>query len=230
MFESKPGMRLYCCLFVLLIGSIAYGQGELPNTPIELEGLDPVITENPEAEEPIPLDIEAQPDVKAPEVPENPNKSALEMANKEVNLMESNEAFLNPGDRFVKKMNKNYRTRDGEKVGATTTQYFGEFRTKSKTVKIMARDHGNVDGDRVNIIINDRVVVPNVLLQGNFRGFYFELEKGFNKIEFRALNEGAYTPNTAQFAVFDDQGNEISSNEWNLATNVKASLMIIKEE
>jgi len=154
----------------------------------------------------------------------------LEMANKEVDLMESNEAFLNPGDSFVKRMNREYRVRDSEKVGATTTQYFGEFRTKSKNVKIMCRDHGNVDGDRVNIIINDRVVVPNVLLTGTFRGFYFELEKGFNKIEFRALNEGAYSPNTAQFAVFDDQGNEISSNEWNLSTNVKASLMVIKEE
>src|SRR5690606_402593 len=150
----------------LLIGSIGYAQGDLPNTPIELEGLDPIIKESPEAEKPIPLEIEAAPDIKAPEAPESRNKSALEMANKEVNLMESNEAFLNAGDRFVKRMNKDYRARDSEKVGATTTQYFGEFRTKSKNVKIMCRDHGNVDGDRVNIIINDRVVVPNVLLQG----------------------------------------------------------------
>lgn len=229
MIERKQLIKIYSCLFLLLIGSISYAQGDLPNTPIELEGLDPIIKENPEAEQPIPLDIEAAPDVKAPKEAESPTKSALEMANKDVNLMESNEAFLNAGDRFVKKMNRDYRARDSDKVGATTTQYFGEFRTKSKNVKIMCRDHGNVDGDRVNIIINDRVVVPNVLLQGTFRGFYFELEKGFNKIEFRALNEGAYTPNTAQFAVFDDQGNEISSNEWNLSTNVKASLMVIKE-
>lgn len=233
MIERKRLIRFYSCLLILLIGSMGYAQGELPQTPIELEGLDPIIIENPEAEEPIPLDIEATPDVKAPKAPKapkSPTKSALEMANKEVDLMESNEAFLNPGDSFVKRMNREYRVRDSEKVGATTTQYFGEFRTKSKNVKIMCRDHGNVDGDRVNIIINDRVVVPNVLLTGTFRGFYFELEKGFNKIEFRALNEGAYSPNTAQFAVFDDQGNEISSNEWNLSTNVKASLMVIKEE
>jgi hypothetical protein len=212
-----------------LIGTISYAQGDLPNTPIELEGLDPIIKESPKAEEPIPLDIEAAPDIKAPTAPESPTKSALEMANKEVNLMETNEAFLNSGDRFVKKMNRDYNARDSDKVGATTTQYFGEFRTKSKTVKIMCRDYSNVDGDRVSIIINDRVVVPNVLLQGNFRGFYFDLQKGFNKIEFKALNEGAYTPNTAQFAVFDDKGNQISSDEWNLSTNVKASLMIIQE-
>lgn len=229
MIERKRLIQIYSCLFFMLIGSISYAQGDLPNSPIELEGLDPIIKENPNAEEPIPLNIEAAPDVKAPKAPESPSKSVLDMANKEVNLMESNEAFLDAGDRFVRKMNKDYRAKDSDKVGATTTQYFGEFRTKSKTVKIMCRDHGNVDGDRVNIIINDRVVVPNVLLQGNFRGFYFELEKGFNKIEFRALNEGAYTPNTAQFAVFDDQGREISSNEWNLSTNVKASLMVIQE-
>lgn len=230
MIEGKRLKQVCSCLFFLLIGMVAYSQGDLPNTPIELEGLDPIIKENPKAEDPIPLDIEATPDIKAPEAPKSPTKSVLDMANKEVNLMESNEAFLDAGDRFVKKMNKDYRIKDSEKVGATTTQFFGDFRTKSKNVKIVCRDHGNVDGDRVNIMINDRVVVPNVLLQGNFRGFYFELEEGFNKIEFRALNEGAYSPNTAQFAIFDDQGNEISSNEWNLSTNVKASILIIKEE
>lgn len=229
MIERKRLIQFCSCLVFLLIGTISYAQGDLPNTPIELEGLDPIIKESPQAEEPVPLDIEATPDIKAPIAPESPTKSALEMANKEVNLMETNEAFLNSGDRFVKKMNRDYNARDSDKVGATTTQYFGEFRTKSKTVKIMCRDYSNVDGDRVSIIINDRVVVPNVLLQGNFRGFYFDLQKGFNKIEFKALNEGAYTPNTAQFAVFDDKGNQISSDEWNLSTNVKASLMIIQE-
>ncbi|MDG3582026.1 hypothetical protein [Galbibacter pacificus] len=220
-------MKVLFTLIVLLIGLNTYAQGDLPNTPIPLKGLGATEQPNNETPEEKPLDIKAVPDINVPEAPKE--KTAVDIANKEVNLMDSNEAFLDAGDRFDKKLNREYNRKDGEKLGATTTQYFGDFKTNSKTVKILCRDHGNIDGDRVSIIINDKVVVPNVFLEGSFKGFYFDLQPGFNKIEFRALNEGAYSPNTAQFAVFDDKGGEISANEWNLNTNVKASLLIIKE-
>ena len=45
-----------------------------------------------------------------------------------------------------------------------------------------------------------------------------------------ALNQGTSGPNTAQFIMYDDQENEISSNIWNLATGVTASVIIIKDE
>ena len=68
--------------------------------------------------------------------------------------------------------------------------------------------------------------------------FYFEnnllplslnLMVGFNKIDV-ALNQGTSGPNTAEVRVFDDQGNLIGSNRWNLATGVKATYIIVKEK
>ena len=59
--------------------------------------------------------------------------------------------------------------------------------------------------------------------------FYLDLSKGFNKIEFMALHQGTSGPNTAEFKIIDEKGNEIMGNIWNLATGVKASLIVIQE-
>ena len=77
--------------------------------------------------------------------------------------------------------------------------------------------------------MNDDVYQPNILLESDYKGFKLDLLEGFNKIDFQALNQGTSGPNTAEFQVIDDAGNIISSNRWNLATGVKASIMIIKE-
>ena len=81
----------------------------------------------------------------------------------------------------------------------------------------------------MSVSINDTIVNPNVWLAGEFRGFYIDLKKGFNKIEIKALNQGTSGPNTAQFVMYDDKKNVISSNIWNLATGVTASVIIIKD-
>ena len=54
--------------------------------------------------------------------------------------------------------------------------------------------------------------------------------KGFNRIEFEALNQGSSGPNTAQVLVTDDTGVVIHNNRWNLSTGSRASLIIVKEE
>ena len=56
----------------------------------------------------------------------------------------------------------------------------------------------------------------------------FKLNSGFNKIDFLALNQGESGPNTAEVRVFDDNNNIITSNKWNLATGVRATLIVIK--
>lgn len=108
-------------------------------------------------------------------------------------------------------------------------QYLGDFKSNGEFVQFICRDHEYVDGDRVQILINDEIVQPNVLLQGKFIGFKFELKKGFNKVDIVALNQGSSGPNTAEFRVYDDKKNLISANLWNLATGVKATLIIVKE-
>ncbi len=108
-------------------------------------------------------------------------------------------------------------------------QYLGDIKSNGKYVGIVCRDHEYVDGDRVKISINGHVIDYNVLLTGSFKGVNVDLEKGFNRLDFEALNEGSSSPNTAQVDVYDDAGQLIYSNKWLLSRGSKATLIITKE-
>lgn len=109
-------------------------------------------------------------------------------------------------------------------------QYLGDFRTTAKFVGIVARDHEYVDGDRIKIYVNGEVVEHNLLLDGSFKGINVDLVKGFNRIEFEALNQGSSGPNTAQVVVVGEKGEMIHDNRWNLSTGSRASLIIVKDD
>ena len=53
-------------------------------------------------------------------------------------------------------------------------------------------------------------------------------QAGFNVIDFVALNQGSSGPNTAEVRVYDDIGNLVGNNRWNLATGVKATYIVYK--
>ena len=108
-------------------------------------------------------------------------------------------------------------------------QNLGSIKSNGKFVGVVARDHEFVDGDRVKIYLNETVVEQNMLLTGVFKGVNIDLNKGFNRITFEALNEGSSSPNTAQVDVYDDQGQLIYSNKWLLSGGSRASLVITKE-
>ena len=107
--------------------------------------------------------------------------------------------------------------------------YLGDVGTVSEAANIVCRDFEYVDGDRVRILVNDEVVVQNLTLDSSFRGINLKLGEGFNKIDFIALNQGDSGPNTAELRIYDDNKKLISSNQWNLATGSKATLIIVKK-
>jgi hypothetical protein len=107
--------------------------------------------------------------------------------------------------------------------------YLGDVKSSSKFVGIVCRDHEFVDGDRVRIYLNGVVVEPNILLTGSFKGLNLDLDKGFNRLDFEALNQGSSGPNTAQVDVYDELGKLIYSNKWLLSTGSKASLIIVRD-
>ena len=80
----------------------------------------------------------------------------------------------------------------------------GDYRIKGSKARIIFRDHEYPDGDRVRILHNDKVIQPNILLVERFRGLNISLVKGFNKIDFIALNQGESGPNTAEVRVYDE--------------------------
>ena len=118
---------------------------------------------------------------------------------------------------------------NSEGVFYRQNQYLGSFKTKTFTSTIRFRDAAFVDGDRIKVYLNDKVIQPEVSLSGEFQGFKIKLENGINKIDFEALNEGFASPNTAQFEVYDDKGVTITSSQWNVGTGYKATIILFKE-
>ncbi|MFV0540257.1 MAG: hypothetical protein ACK5MZ_03340 [Aestuariibaculum sp.] len=145
------------------------------------------------------------------------------------------EEFGNPGELYQKQIDKNIANikLTPEQIeqlnGSTTDQYLGDFKSNAESVNIVYRDHGAVDGDLIQVLVNDDIVQSRVFLSGGYRGFKLDLQPGFNKIDFLALNQGESGPNTAEFRVVDDQGILVSENRWNLAKGVKATIIVVKE-
>lgn len=108
-------------------------------------------------------------------------------------------------------------------------QDLGTFTTTAKNANVKYRDAAFVDGDKIRVYLNDKVVKYQVDLIGEYQGFQMDLVKGVNKIDFEALNEGSASPNTAEFKVFDENGLVIASSQWNLGKGYKGTIFFIKE-
>lgn len=108
-------------------------------------------------------------------------------------------------------------------------QDLGVYKTSSKTARVQYRDGAYVDGDRIRIYVNYKIVDHDVLLEEDFKGFEIQLEKGVNRIDFEALNEGFAAPNTAEFKVFDDKGVVISASQWNIGQGFMATIIVDRQ-
>jgi hypothetical protein len=136
--------------------------------------------------------------------------------------------FVNPEGIFL---NSNLYKKESNTKGIfyRRNQYLGSFKTKSFTSTIRYRDAAFVDGDKIRVYLNDKIIEPEVVLDGSFKGFKIKLVQGINKIDFEALNEGFASPNTAEFQVYDDKGIAILANQWNVGTGYKATIILNKE-
>lgn len=165
-----------------------------------------------------PSIFDVKPKVEVPD--EWMNKSKVNMKKEE---------FANPADIYTKKMNRSSNTEgSGDAKVFRRNQYFGDFRTKSETIKVAYRDPQAVDGDLLKLSQNNSVIKNNIFLEGSFKTVEIKLANGFNQIDFEALNEGQYFPNTGEFIIID-KGVEIYTSEWNMSTGFKASFIIVKE-
>lgn len=135
---------------------------------------------------------------------------------------------VNP-DELFKDTNRYKQESNVEGIFYRRNQFLGNFNTTAVTSTIMYRDAAFVDGDKVKVYLNDKVIEPEVFLTGDFKSVKINLEKGINKIDIEALNEGFASPNTAEFKVYDDKGQVISSSEWNVGTGYKAVIVLVKE-
>ena len=167
------------------------------------------------------------PSVFTPNAKPKANTSSI-MEDKKLQFTQNNN-FANPGDLYKEKLNNSLQEGGQDNKIFRKNEYFGDFKTKADHVKITYRDFGYVDGDQIKLLVNDHVMISEITLEGETKSFNLGLEKGFNKIEYEAINEGLSVPNTAEFQVYDDKGNLITMGQWFLATGFKASIIIIRE-
>ena len=216
-------MKLYLSLSIVFIFTINYSFPQIETKPLEKK---------------IEIDKNSKSILKLPEnnLPNflkkdflSKNPTSIESKGFEKNIqMENEEAFINPGDAYLKKLNSNKSEGNAPKFKAD--QYLGDFISSTENVRIVFRDHQEPDGDRVQIRFNDDIIYPNILLTQRYKKMDVKLIEGFNKIDFVALNQGESGPNTAEVRVYDDDGNVMMSNLWNLATGSKATFIVVKQD
>lgn len=169
----------------------------------------PIPSKNSETKESLP----------PPETPPNPETPPL----KDGTVLK-----INPDDLY--KNNILYKPEANvEGIFYRRNEYLGSYVTNTATSTVRYRDAAFVDGDKIRVYLNDKVIETEVTLESAFQGFKIDLVKGINKIDFEALNEGSASPNTAEFQVFDDKGAVIKSSQWNVGTGYKATIILYKE-
>ena len=110
-----------------------------------------------------------------------------------------------------------------------TSLELGRYETDSRTIRIICRDHSFVDGDRVKLYVNEQVIRRSITLEGGYFSIDITLKDGFNRIDIEALNQGSSGPNTAEFKVYDEQGQLLASREWNILTGYIATMVVMKK-
>lgn len=224
--------QLFLFLFIFGIASNSFGQSEFNS---KFKSIPPLnVKPKPKKETlPPPTDL---PKIVAPNVLNETNilntkpkpNNSFEIGSPENHFsMTPTNKFVNPGDLVKDRLNK--KVDNENQIVFRRNQDLGNFKTKSLTAKVSYRDYGEVDGDQIRVLVNDKTMATSIFLDSNFEGFEITLVDGFNKIDFEALNQGRLGPNTAEFRVYDDKGNLISASQWNLATGFKATIIITKE-
>lgn len=215
-------------LFILFFSFISFGCWAQPfeTTKTTELGIKPVPDENQ-------IDIKPLIQDKAPTLTDFESHQIAEpnFTKKEGRSIFDKSEFQTPNEGIANRINKEFRTENrGNMEQFKRNQYFGDFKTNSKYIRLVYRDHIYFDGDRVQIVMNGRVLFNDVLLESSHKHVIIDLQIGFNKIEIIALNQGTSGPNTAEFQVYDQDSRLISSNQWELATGYKGTIILTKEE
>jgi hypothetical protein len=166
--------------------------------------------------------------------PKNPFLKKLNSKDKEnffpkTNMnKKSSEDFIDLNSYYLNKLNAQTNESKKNINNFKVDMFLGEISTEGELINIVVRDHEYPDGDIIEVLVNDKIVLPAILLSEKAVGFKLDLKAGFNVIDFVALNQGSSGPNTAEVRVYDDIGNLVGNNRWNLATGVKATYIVYK--
>ncbi|TBN06599.1 hypothetical protein EYD45_01565 [Hyunsoonleella flava] len=156
----------------------------------------------------------------------------LELPKKEFSMFPQEE-FGNPGELYTKKLDKIEKTLlpegHGETAGLKKDAYWGDYKTTSKSIRVLYRDYSAIDGDLLRVYVNGDIIQPRAYLTQGFGGFKLDLKDGFNEVVFQAINTGSSGPNTAEYRIVDENDKRITSKVWALEAGIKVTVVIVKE-
>ncbi|POY35919.1 hypothetical protein C3L50_15750 [Flavobacterium alvei] len=219
-------------IFIIGIASKSFGQAEFNS---KFKPIPPINIKPKPKKETVPPQTDL-PKIVAPNILKNTNifntkpkvDNSFQIGIPENKFtMTPTNTFVNPGDKVLNRLNR--KADNDDQTVYRRNQDLGSYRTKSLIAKLSYRDYGEVDGDKIRVLLNDKTLATEVYLNNDFQGFEITLVDGINKIDFEALNQGQLGPNTAEFRIYDDAGVLISASQWNLGTGFKATIIITKE-
>ena len=208
-YSSRSSLRksfLICTFFVVCFS--AFGQENQDETPLFSTPNKPILG--------IMTNENSIEDFSFLNKKDEPNKSLF-----------AKEEYLDASAPYLKRLRK--REEDNANMGYLGDTYLGDVNTDSNKAIIVCRDFEYEDGDRVQILLNDEVILPSLYLKNQFFVMQIDLKPGFNKFDFKALNQGSSGPNTAELRVFDEDQKLLSSNQWNLSTGATATFIVVKQ-
>ncbi|MBL4939952.1 MAG: hypothetical protein JKY16_06760 [Lutibacter sp.] len=98
--------------------------------------------------------------------------------------------------------------------------------SSSTQIKLKIYDAGKVDGDKINLFINDTIVLKNYVVSKKIKKIIIALTSEKTTIKVRAINVGSISPNTTKIEIIDKNNN--IKTLTSLKKGEKASITIIK--
>ncbi|MES2575713.1 MAG: hypothetical protein V4572_12265 [Bacteroidota bacterium] len=231
-------------IFIIIVGTKAFGQPEF-NTkfkPIKPQTTTVKPKEKKDIPPPTNLPKLNLPKIVAPNVLKETNifgtkpkpNNAFEIGTPEnhFSMTPKNKFEHSLGNEYQNKMTKDlHKTlHEGEGALDRTDRYLGDFKTKSNFLVVKYRDYIQIDGDLINVYLNDRLIQSQLFLNSELRQFKIPLGVGINNIEFVVASQGTSGGNTAEIHVIEDGGKSVTDEYWNnLALGTKIKLIVIKE-
>jgi hypothetical protein len=80
-----------------------------------------------------------------------------------------------------------------------------EIKWESKFLNLYVWDGSNEDGDEINLLINNEIILSNYLTKNKPKKIKYKLRKGKNILKIKATNVGTLPPNTARFELIDNK-------------------------
>ncbi len=123
---------------------------------------------------------------------------------------------------------KYFNGKDVSNVQLSSDYTLGTLYSTSKSVRIEVRDHSLIDGDRIRVYLNEKMLASTITLKGLYYIIHIDLLKGYNRVDIEALNEGYSGPNTAEIRIFDENGVLLSEQEWNIRIGEITTLGVVR--